>query len=116
MGADKYKGIPKKFPALIDEDGNIAMDRPNPIQGGSGGFNPVSVGSGTLADGHYAIADTSIGYHTIVMLTAESGSGTADLNYTVDAVNQIVNVNGGAADARKFSYMLINPGLKSPKV
>lgn len=113
MAADNYNGVPKKIPALLDEDGNFHLDRPNPIQGGNGAFKPMSVGSGVLVDGYALISDDSIGYHTIVLLTGISGSTAMDLEFAVDAVNKSVKVSG--QDDRQFNYILINPGLRTPK-
>jgi len=116
MARDSYKGTPKLIPALVDKDGNIVKNHPNVQTAGTGAFKPFITGSGVLVDGIATISDTSIGWHTTVLLTVASGSTTSGVNYLVDPANQLVYVNGGPVDDRRFNYMLVNPGLGAPKV
>lgn len=115
MPRDSYKGIPKKAKLWINEDGSVDMPRPHPHNdGGSGKYQPIVTGSGTLTDGYALLSDDSIGFHTMVLLTAVSGNTTTDMGYVIDPINKQVHVSGGANV--RFSYMLINPGLGSQKV
>lgn len=105
-----YKGVPKKVSLLVNE----SVDGKLNVKGGA--FTPIVTGSGSLVAGYAAVEDSSIGWHTTVMLTAQSGTDTAALAYSVDAPNKVVHVSGeDAADVRGFSYVLFNPGLGTPK-
>lgn len=105
-----YKGVPKKVNLLLNDSVDGKLD----VKGGV--FSPIVTGSGVLAAGYAAVQDVSIGWHTTVMLTAQSGTDTAALAYTVDVANKTVHVSGeDNADVRRFSYVLFNPGLGTPK-
>jgi len=105
-----YKGVPKKVNLLVNDSVDGKLD----VKGGV--FSPIVTGSGVLAAGYALIEDNSIGWHTTVMLTAQSGTKTLALAYSVDAENKAVHVSGeDSADVRRFAYTLFNPGLGTPK-
>lgn len=123
MSRDSYSGIRKKFPLLINEDGDVEMNKPGAhnLKVDEVGFKPVLTGSGTLVAGYTYVTDPSIGWHSIALVTPVSGTGgttlSGSINYTVDVANAKVHFSGiNNTDTRKFAYAIFNPGLKTPKV
>jgi len=105
-----YKGIPKKVGLLVNDSVDGKLD----VKGGA--FSPVVTGSGSLVGGYALVENASIGWHTTVSLTPASGTKTGALHAVVDAPNAAVHVSGeDSADVRRFSYVLFNPGLGTPK-
>jgi len=123
MAADSYKGIPKQFPLLVNEDGDVKMNKPGPhlLNVNESVFNPITTGSGSLVNGYAYVSDSSVGWHTLVFVSTVSGTGSTvasgTINYTVDPANSKVHFSGiDRTDNRQFAYVLFNPGLKTPKV
>ena len=106
MSRDSYRGSRKRVPVLVNEDGQSFPLGKNPA-------NFMVVNSGTLSDGYLAVTDSSIGWHTVAVVTMISGATASGIHYQVDAPNQTVMFSGNGS--AQFSYCLFNPGLCGPK-
>lgn len=116
MSRDNYKGIPKKFLVRMDQDGKIQAPRPHGAVDGTSAFTPVLVGSGVLTAGYTYVTDPSIGWHSMVLVSPASGTKTQGIAHSIDVANQTIHFSGeDNADVRRFSYVVFNPGLGSPK-
>jgi hypothetical protein len=101
----------------MDKDGNVQAPHPHPATTGDGQFTPVVVASGVLTAGYANTTHPSIGWHSVVMVTPLSGTKTQGITYTIDVANQTIHFSGeDNADTRRFSYVLYNPGLGTPKL
>lgn len=117
MSRDNYQGVPKKFVMRMDKDGKVQHPRPSGAADSTSAFTPVLVGSGVLTAGYANMTDPSIGWHSMVVVSASSGTKTAPIAHAIDAAAQTVHFSGeDNADVRRFSYVVFNPGLGSPKV
>ena len=106
MIRDSYNGTRKRVPALVNSDGQVHPLGKNPN-------NYMVVSSGTLSDGYLAVTDSSIGWHTVAVVTLISGATASGVLYCVDAPNNTIMFSGNGE--AQFSYCLFNPGLSGPK-
>ena len=117
MGRDTYHGVRNRVvDSFIDKDGNVRL------RNGSGNnYGAYIVGSGTLVDGlctlNCSTLGIDVGGHTLVFCTSMSGSTPESrLEWAIDQDDKLIHVSGTTSDGSDFGYMIVNPGLASPKV